>query len=75
MDTRDLWELIEPRLERIEQQAITTNGRVRKLEQWRHFVNGARSAMTGAFHGWLALAGVAVGLIGVAASWVAIATS
>lgn len=51
------------------------NGRLRKVEEWRHFIDGARAASSGAFHMWVAIAGVFAAFGGVAAAWVAIATS
>ena len=51
------------------------NGRLRKVEQWRHYIDGARAASSGAFHMWIAIGGVVAAFGGVAAAWVAIASS
>jgi hypothetical protein len=74
MDVDELWNLVLPRLERIEAKADATNGRLRRLEEWRHYVDGARAATSGAFHVWVALAGVVLSLGGAGAAWVAIVT-
>ncbi len=64
MDVHELWGLLEPRLERIEQKQDATNGRLGRIELWKARVEGARAAGVTAWSTVLAVGGLGVALVG-----------
>ena len=64
MDVLELWDLLEPRLERIESKQDLTNGRIGKIELWKARVEGARAAGVTAWTRVLAFGGVVGALVG-----------
>ena len=60
------------RLERIEGQVTAINGRVRKMEEWRAYIDGVRDGAGGLWHIALATLGTLAGVAGVGVAIVAL---
>lgn len=73
MDTDIFQNEVLARLERIENQARQTNGRVGKLEQWRAYMDGMRAGVGGLWHIVIATIGGLSGLAGIVIAAIALA--